>query len=61
MVISGLLLLWAQFWLCGGPAFVLFYAIAWLCGCDCNAGLFTFIVANTVGVYVWKYAIMKEN
>lgn len=61
MVISCLLLLWANFWLFAGPAMLLFYPIAWLCGCDCNAGVFAFIVANSVGVFFWKYAIMKEN
>ena len=61
MVISGLLLLWATFWFTLGPGFILFYAIAWLCGCDCNPEVFGFIVANTVGVYFWKFAIMNEN
>ena len=61
MVISCLLLLWANFWFAIGPGLTLFYVIAALCGCECNAGVFTFIAANTVGVYFWKYAIMKEN
>jgi hypothetical protein len=61
MVISGLLLLWANFWFAMGPGLTVFYPIAALCGCECNWGVFGFIVANTVGVYFWKYVIMNEN
>lgn len=61
MVISLFLLMWGNFWGAMGPALTVLYPIAWLCGCNCNAGVYSFIVANTVGVYFWKYVIMNEN